>query len=753
MRAGFFLSLLVFSFAARGEATPVYGWPLQDNYGISATFGESRDDHFHAGIDLSTNGDTGLPVLAIEAGEVYRMKVQKRGYGRALYIRHANGMISVYGHLEKYSSELGLEQMYQQKIIATGQKYVGDIFVDPPVRVERGTIVAFSGETGAGLPHLHLELRRTENVPVNPLANGLEDSLDPVAPSFQAAYLYPASGTAPIDGELDTQVVRFSKDDAGYMADHTPVVRGDFYVSVSTYDAALRPYHRNPYRISYSIDQQAVYEMTFNEFSYTAPEHFGLVYDLAKPGPAYYEYPIFLANPKNANLPFANERARVSIRNLKPGLHRLQIDASDTSGNQSSAFLDFLVNQPPAVRVENLAAEGSDLMLGLAVQDPDWKLAPPSGLAGEVEFSTDKGKTFVPFPSVSLNMQASGDAAHFVCRTPLNSITTLPVLVKIRGYDGVEYSPYTVIELSSLSPPAVQQLNRAPGGSLSVKKYADAVKVEFNTDELVTYPLELSDGTRTYPMNSWNLTSYSAIIQAPAAKESLALNLSNAQQSVIPLHFLNREEPASVRGEGFELSLETGTLYSDAFVWPDMLPAYKTRYLYPVTPLLQLGPRGLPFKKDARLTFHYPASTIAAEHLSIYRWGRASQKWQSLPSVVEKSTHTISTKISYLDLYAVIYDNVAPVVKHIFPKRNSVTSNDTPLLAAVVSDAGMEIDDDRVTFFIDGTPHAADYDPDRNLATYKVEQPLHKGYHRFWVQAYDWGGNKTVTPPVSFRVR
>ena len=94
-----------------------------------------------------------------------------------------------------------------------------------------------------------------------------------------------------------------------------------------------------------------------------------------------------------------------------------------------------------------------------------------------------------------------------------------------------------------------------------------------------------------------------------------------------------------------------------------------------------------------------------------------------------------------------------PVIRNVFPKRNSVTSNDTPKLAALVSDAGMDIDDEKVTFFIDGVPHVADYDPDRNLATFQVEQPLHKGYHRFSVEAFDWGGNKTVSPRVTFRVR
>ena len=110
-----------------------YGWPLQDNFGISATFGEFRDDHFHAGIDFSTNGEVGLPVLSIADGKIIRLKVQKRAYGKAIYVLHNNGITSVYAHLSAYSSELGVEQIYQAKIRETGTRYPGDIFIDTPI--------------------------------------------------------------------------------------------------------------------------------------------------------------------------------------------------------------------------------------------------------------------------------------------------------------------------------------------------------------------------------------------------------------------------------------------------------------------------------------------------------------------------------------------------------------------------------------------------------------------------------------------
>ena len=79
-------------------------------------------------------------------------------------------------------------------------KYPGDIMVDPAIAVQKGDVVAFSGETGAGLPHLHLELRREDSVAVNPLLNGFHDTQDNVPPVIQSFFLYPSDVRTAIDG-------------------------------------------------------------------------------------------------------------------------------------------------------------------------------------------------------------------------------------------------------------------------------------------------------------------------------------------------------------------------------------------------------------------------------------------------------------------------------------------------------------------------------------------------------------------------
>lgn len=755
--SGVLLIILFYLLPSYSYAATSYGWPLKENYGISATFGESRNDHFHAGIDLSTNGDTGLPVLAIEDGTIYRMKVQKRAYGRALYIQHAGGTVSVYAHLESYSSDLGLEQKYQSRAEELGTPYVGDIFVDPPIPVKKGDTVAFSGETGAGLPHLHLELRRTESDPVNPLDNGFSDLLDPVPPTFQACYLYPLDADSSVDGELETTTLRLQKQDSVFAPDHIPIIHGDFLLSVSVYDAALRAYHRTPKRISYSVDDQPVFAIDFDAFSYTQPEGFGLVYDLGKPGPWYYEYPILLAKLPGADVPFIKTATPFSARKLSPGLHHITLQASDANDNTSIARIDFLRNAQPSLRIEKVDVQEQDLVASVMVSDPDWSENGPYSLAGDVEFSLDDGRTFVPFPTTMLDLQAPAGSARFFYHVPLAQLQTASsprILLKARGYDGVEYSPYEVIALLRDKLPDQDFTQKLPAGKLRVTPSSNALDIVFESQEFLTFPLMLDVSGTKYEMKLHDLQAYEAIIPAPRSTGKLSIALNETQQIQTDVIYAVKGTAQTVRGQNFELNLEPDTLYWDTFVWPQSLPAYAAKSLPFIGPMLQLGPRGVPLKQKAELVFQYPDHQQHPERLSIYQWDRGKQKWQSLPSPVDPPSRTVRTGVNVLDLYALIYDNVAPVITPIFPKKyRNTTSNKTPTLAAGIRDSGMDVHDERVTFFVDGVPYPALYDPDRNVATLKMKTPMHTGYHSFRVVAYDYGGNKTESAKITFRVK
>ena len=156
--------------------------PLNNELQLAANFGELRENHFHMGLDIRTNGREGLPVYAAASGYISRFEIQPDGLGYALFVAHPNGLTTVYGHLSRFTDPL-------QHYASTRQyeKTSWEQAVDlSPGRfpVNKGDLIAYSGNTGASrAPHLHFEVRDTRTGRnLNPLLTGfsVEDDLPPV---------------------------------------------------------------------------------------------------------------------------------------------------------------------------------------------------------------------------------------------------------------------------------------------------------------------------------------------------------------------------------------------------------------------------------------------------------------------------------------------------------------------------------------------------------------------------------------------
>ena len=160
-----------------------FEFPIQPdriNY-LSGSMGELRASHFHAGLDIKTNGREGLSVHAAAEGYVSRISVSDGGYGNCVYIAHPNGTTTVYAHLQRFDDELAqyvLENQYKRKSFRV------NLFPDRGrFKVEKGEVIGLSGNTGSsGGPHLHFEIRNARQEVLDPLRFRFSQIKDNIAP-------------------------------------------------------------------------------------------------------------------------------------------------------------------------------------------------------------------------------------------------------------------------------------------------------------------------------------------------------------------------------------------------------------------------------------------------------------------------------------------------------------------------------------------------------------------------------------------
>jgi murein DD-endopeptidase MepM/ murein hydrolase activator NlpD len=116
-----------------------FPWPVRGR--VLASYGNTAGGGHNDGINIAA--PRGTPVRSIDAGTVAYAGNEVKGYGNLVLIRHENGWISAYAHLD-------------------------DVTVKPGDRIAAGQPFAKVGDSGGvAEPQLHFELRRGKK-PVDP---------------------------------------------------------------------------------------------------------------------------------------------------------------------------------------------------------------------------------------------------------------------------------------------------------------------------------------------------------------------------------------------------------------------------------------------------------------------------------------------------------------------------------------------------------------------------------------------------------
>lgn len=312
-----------------------FSYPLDRDVVITGNYGEIRPNHFHAGLDFSTDPAANLPIKSVGDGYVSRIKISSVGYGRVLYITHPNGYVSVYAHQKKYAPKI--DSYIKQKQIEQKKNEIEVYLTPEELIVKKGEVVGYTGNSGSSTgPHLHFEIREEKSeIPINPLL--VYDVKDNIKPELTHISIYSTRDTNHIKRILSIPV----KYIGGKLSlpKYTQVLNENtFAIGFAGFDVADATNNKNNiYEAKLLLDDKVIYHHQLNNISFDNGRYVN-VFSEKENGvkfqkcfsPSYYDIAIYKSSVNGGKIVLTDTLA-----------HKITLQVNDERGNKNS--LTFFV--------------------------------------------------------------------------------------------------------------------------------------------------------------------------------------------------------------------------------------------------------------------------------------------------------------------------------------------------------------------------------------------------------------------------
>ncbi len=349
LKLTFFLFVCTLPLFNFGQVEAQWVPPLDIPIQLSGTFGEFRSNHFHAGLDIRTQGRQGLKVKSVQNGWVNRIRVSTTGYGKALYIQHYDGTTSVYAHLKKFAPKIEAyvkERQYQK------ESFTIHLFPKSEVlKIQAGELVGFSGNTGGSYgPHLHFEIRNSSNQnPINPMEYPFEIN-DSQRPQIQNLYIY--NGFHPDSKKKEFPLVK--KNDSVYTTagiHHS----GKISVGLRLFDRQDLSYSKNGiYKAKVRLNGIPQFEMKMDEISFNDSKYINLLIDYKEYAQKKRRIQRFISHSEQKTTFLEDEKTNGEMEISSDKSYQIMIEVSDYAGNTSYVEAYITCTDPPLKFTEKL---------------------------------------------------------------------------------------------------------------------------------------------------------------------------------------------------------------------------------------------------------------------------------------------------------------------------------------------------------------------------------------------------------------
>jgi len=740
--------------------TQDYLWPTDASHYLTSSFAEYRPGHFHAGIDIKTWGRIGYKVFAIRNGYIMRIGVSPFGYGKVLYQKMDTGEIAVYAHLSRFSNNI--EQYVKQEQQRKGAYRISKYLKPTQFPVKQGDVIGYTGASGIGSPHLHFEMRDSNNNPTNPFLFGYKVE-DTTPPMVRAISITPLDFYSRVNSDVTPLIEEpVMLSNGNYNLVPKPLVSGNIGFAIDCFDQANGVNHKFAmYKLDFYVDGILYFSAKYDKFSYGVTSLIDLDRDfrLMSRGKGRFQK---LYKDKFNRLLFykptgdeigvikydPNLRDNTSFQHqLGKGEHQFIIELYDFFGNMTNVTGNFVVGERTKITA-NFRSEEPDQIYISNIRDQHGNRV----VRPDIFVSLDQG---ISWRKMTPHFIESDSDAEF---SPIIEYLLKPIKhltkVKIQSVDenGIESYPlYYFVVRDSVASNLITDLN------LETDFYDDYIRLKLTVDGLIQdaprlFVQQIGIPTIEISLRQSRFNEFIGFYQLVPGKdghlsiEAYATDVSGQElmyweqfnvQTVFPdLGGLITSKDGQCR-----VSFNKGSVYRNLFLRIENQGSLDNSNYDLVGEVYEVFPQDIPLKRSATIELKYPSTDQLPEKLGIYSIGRRKPGFRG--NKIDFTNNAISCNVSNLGVFTLLRDTIPPYIEIRHPKNNSQLTEKKPTLLAVVFDELSGIANERsIVMRLDGEKVIAEYDPDAKTVKYKPDEPLSPGEHTVSVWATDNSKNE-----------
>ena len=699
-----------------------YLWPTNSSQYMSSSFCEFREGHYHAAIDIKTWNTEGYPCYAIADGYIKKIQISPFGYGKVLYLQLKDGNTAIYAHLQKFPKEI--EKQIRDRQFKNKQYRL--VWWPNNIKVKKGEIIAFTGRTGTGVPHLHFEIRNSKDNPINPLRFYTQVK-DHKRPILQNLAVIPLSQTARVNDSYFPCIfpVKHIKDDI-YVIKQPIYVQGKIGLAVDGYDQADDVYNKYGfYQSNLESAGKLIFQLRYDELEYSTTKHI------------YTEiyYPFLVDNRQVFNKLYLEPFNPLNFYNRK-----LESNGSITVTDKPIPFTititDFMKNK--------------SIISGELLPIRDYSV-------DILDYSVEDSNAYINFSA--------------------------PTIDDLKIYTKKQNQPWTLVKYFEILSGKINN----PDQNKLLKVSLDdsnlvAMKIRVNdkierTLSLVGKNKRENTGEIFTFLGNKIIAEFPDTYKNPRIQNSphqvfVSSNLSENEklQVVLPAKFFTRKEltfliddylnntvstrlncVALIPGKRqiqtwFDSTLvlksNTGSVTDTTIITASILEKDSSEFNVPVaSDIFEVKPNNFPIFESMSISIQTD-SLPKGDHWSVFQIN-GDEKFNYLSTRIDSTTRFFTAQISSFGKFIIAADTIPPEVTIDSPKANMIYRSNPNINLSLKDDMSGIGDENNISLSIDGDYVLPEWDPEEDLVAGMLEHELAAGDHLLSASISDRSGNIT----------